>query len=297
MFLNQMMMNQKPDINTILSKIYNINNTKINIVSNKSSIRLHSLLKFMKKNKINITKDKILLICHLFDNYKNMKMIDDKYNFDTEISKIRNKELLRTFQTTLIAAGTLFINFLGKNSATSLSYIKTKKWLIITLCIIIIGCIFFYKYTYNYMKDEFVHNTSIVRYLKPLKSLDDIYIYIEDIKSVDANCVLYNEMLNKLDIETINKYENVDDYITNRFKRLEDRPEVREAVLTHFAEKIKEAIVKGEIDAEVKAEVAEVAEAQAEVEAEAEAQAEVQAEVAAEVAEVAEVAAEVAEVA
>ena len=55
MFLNQMMMNQKPDINTILSKIYNINNTKINIVSNKSSIHLHSLLKFMKKNKINIT--------------------------------------------------------------------------------------------------------------------------------------------------------------------------------------------------------------------------------------------------
>jgi hypothetical protein len=215
-----MLMTKKPDTVSILGNMYNMNGGKINVLGNASASRLYSLLKFMKKNKLNITKDKILLVCHLFDNYKNIKLLEGDYNFDFEISKIRNKQLLLTFQQfiSICVLGSVQIGFKFKEFTNTItSFFKNKKWLIIILFIVIISGILFYKYSYNYMKDEYTHNTSITRYIKTLKSMEDIYMYINDIKSVDTSCILYNAMLDKLNIDIISKYDNVDNYIKHRF--------------------------------------------------------------------------------
>ena len=71
--------NNGPDINTVLSRIYNLTGTKLNVIKNDDAIRLNCIIKFMKKNNINISKDKILLICHFFDNYKNTKNLDNTF--------------------------------------------------------------------------------------------------------------------------------------------------------------------------------------------------------------------------
>jgi hypothetical protein len=241
--LTQLFKRQNPADN-ILSSIYNSNNTKINILNYTYACRLHCLLLFMKKNKISITKDKILLICHLFDKYKNIKLIDDKYNFDLEISKIRNKTLIN-FMMSAIASILFFLIKLQEKTAgitlkDFLSKMKYKKFIII-ICILIIGCIFFYKYTYNYMKDEFTCNTQIVSYIKKIKSPDDIYLHLSNFKAINEKCVLYCAMLNKLSLETINKFDNINMYINNITKQ-----DLRDTVLTHFAEKINEAIKQGE---------------------------------------------------
>ena len=227
--------NQKPDPNTVLSCVYNNSCINIKILKNNSAHRLHTLLDFMKKNNIALNKEKILFICNLFDNYRNMKLINDEYNFHNEIDVVRNKKILDMCMKIGMSLGFAIIQSYSsiKNlSEETKNKLKNNKWLITILIFFVISCIIFYLYTYNYMKDEFVYNNEIIKYINSLSNIDNIYLYITNIKDTKP-VTLYKAMLDKININHINKYNSIEEYLKNKREliRQEIMPEEKQEVI------------------------------------------------------------------
>jgi len=253
-------LNQNPSSDTVLSCVYNNSCQNIKILKNSSAQRVHTLLDFMKKNNIIITKEKILFICHLFDNYRNMKFMEDKYNFVNEIDIVRNKKILDLCMKIGTFLGLTIIESYSsiKNlSEETKEKIKKYKWLIIILIFFVISCIIFYHYTYNYMKDEFTYNNDIIKYINSLDNINRMYLYVPNIKDIKS-ITLYRAMLDKLNIEHINKYNSFKEYLSQLNKNKPKTEIVPEAVPEIAAEVMPEIApeVMPEIAPEVMPEIA-----------------------------------------
>ena len=184
-----------------------------------------------------------------------MKLIEDKYNFVNEIDIVRNKKILDVCMKIGTILGVTIIESYStiKNlSEETKNKLKNNKWLIIILIFFVISCIVFYHYTYNYMKDEFTYNNDIIKYINSLDDINMMYLYIPNIKDIKS-ITLYKVMLDKLNIDHINKYNSIEEYILLLNKN-KPKTEVNSEVVPEVVSEVVPEVVQ-EVVSEVVSEV------------------------------------------
>ena len=190
----------KPDIKKILSNVYDYNGNKLNILSSNSASRLSFILYFLKKNNIEVNIDKIQYICDRIKLYKNIKLLDDHTDICQEINTVRNRTIKQILPTISI------ISFMIYFDLKKFDFIKKYSKLCILLFIAIIFFLFMYYYSYNYMKDELKYNDEIINYIKNIKSLNNINLYIPKLDNLHQESSLYKTMFSNIDIDELKNY-------------------------------------------------------------------------------------------
>ena len=193
--------NRNTDSNVILSKIYNLDNKKLYILKDKEAIRFHMMIKYLKKNNIDTTKENLILLCNEINIYRNYKTIlgpSIYEEFDKSISIIRNKNIINKLSTIVIICLSIYFDIINQFDI----FRKNKKnWILIMLSII--SFVLLYYYSYNYMLDEFKYTDNIKNHILKINSINDIYLYISNICQMENEAILFKNLLQKVNLDNI----------------------------------------------------------------------------------------------
>ena len=193
--------NRNTDSNIILSKIYNLDNKKLYILKDKEAIRLHMMIKLLKKNNIDTKKENLILLCNEINTYKTYKTILSPSiyeEFDKSISIIRNKNIINKLSTIVIICLSIYFDIINQFDI----FRKNKKiWILIMLSII--SFVLLYYYSYNYMLDEFKYNDNIKNHILKINSINDIYLYISNIYQMENDAILFKNLLERVNVDNI----------------------------------------------------------------------------------------------
>ena len=193
--------NRNIDSNVILSKIYNLDNKKLYILKDNEAIRIHLMIKYLKKNNIDTTKENLILLCNEINTYKTYKTIlgpSIYEEFDKSISIIRNKNIINKLSTIVIICLSIYFDIINQFDI----FRKNKKiWILIMLSII--SFVLLYYYSYNYMLDEFKYTDNIQNHILKINSINDIYLYISNICQMENEAILFKNLLQKVNLDNI----------------------------------------------------------------------------------------------
>jgi len=255
-FINNFII-KKPSINTILTNIYDNNQEKISVLNGEVSSRYLCLLKFLKKNNIEYTKDKLLLLCFLFKKKfdysdSNIKLVDqDYYILDSDNRNIQYDLLKKNLFKIILVLGVLWLDI------RNINIIKQKpiyKYIFLLLVISVIIGYTFYVYTKDYRQNEVRTVQLLYNKIYGVKSIDKLQCYIENVKLANSESKLLTKMLEQLDIEHLQNYCNISDYI-RQTKQTKQTKEIKQETNTEQKLVIEENPVEIVVEAEVVPEV------------------------------------------
>ena len=192
--------NKQPTPREILSNVYDYNGNKLNILSTNAACRLSFILYFLKKNNIELNIDKIQYICDRVKLYKNIKLIDDHEDVCRELNVVRNITLIKILPSVGLFSFMIYFDL------KKFDFINKYSKLYMLLFVIIIFFVFMYYYSYNYMKDELKYNDEIINYIKNVKSLNNINLYIPTLDNLHQESSLYKTMFSNIDINELKVY-------------------------------------------------------------------------------------------
>ncbi len=274
---NQFIVKQ-PSIDTILNNVYNNNQEKVSILNGNVSKRYMCILNFLKKNNIEITKDKLLLLCFLLKkkyDYSgdDIKIVDmDYYTLDKDNSKIQFDIIKKNLFKILLLSSVIWLDIRGKDL-----FIQKPiyKYLFLILVFgVIIGYIF-YVYTKDYRKEEIKTINILNNKIFGLELINNLQYFVDNIKDANNDSSLFIKMLELINIDVLRKYSNIKEYIEksniNQEQIIETEDKVEDKVEVETEDKVEDKVeveTEDKVEDKVEVETEDKVEDKAEVEVE-----------------------------